>query len=107
MLLRDGTIQTDYTIRGCLYILDSRCNLISASELTEAKAPLEGQWKKEYMSFEYNGEEIGLAEKIDGLYHIKLAMIDDMKTSAPDKLAMVVDFQDKAWQWHFRLGHPS
>ena len=44
------------------------------------------------MSFKYNGEEIELAKKIDRLYYIKLAMTDDMKTSAPDKLAIVVDF---------------
>jgi len=107
LLSKDGTIQTNYTIYECLYVPSSRCNLISVSRLTQAKARLHGIWNNGSITINHQDDEISIAEDHDGLYHIKLADVTENALPHTDKLAMIVDFKDKVWQWHFRLGHPS
>ena len=107
LLSTDGKEQTNLTIKECLYIPSSRCNLISLSKLAEGTARLSGVWDNDHISICFGGQNIGVADNREGLYYIRLANADDGGANDPDKLAMVIDFKDKAWQWHFRLGHPS
>jgi hypothetical protein len=107
LISRDGLVQTNYIIRECLFVPSSRCNLISMSKLTQAKAAIHGTYGSGFITLEHDGDEVGVCDEKDGLYHIRLADSTRVPSPDADRLAMVVDFQDKVWQWHFRLGHPT
>ena len=107
LIAPDGEEQTNLTIKECLYIPSSRCNLISMSKLAEGKACLSGSWDKDKISICFEGQAIGAAYNREGLYHIRLSTTADSGANDSAKLAMIIDFKNKVWQWHFRLGHPS
>ncbi|KIW90700.1 uncharacterized protein Z519_08483 [Cladophialophora bantiana CBS 173.52] len=107
----DGERQTNLTIKECLFIPSSRCNLLSLSKLAESELNLTGVWNRSHITIEYDvdGDRqiIGVADIQDKLPILRLYREESLIKPDMENLALNIDFKDPVWSWHSRLGHPS
>ncbi|XP_055961065.1 uncharacterized protein LOC130015294 [Mercurialis annua] len=101
-----GTVQlsSSFILTDALHIPQFSFNLISTSQLTNSQ--------RYYVLLHYNycfiqdlhtSKMIGLAKKIQGLYHLVKPFIATTKMAASTFKTPI----DSSQLWHFRLGHPS
>jgi len=90
------------TLTNVAYAPESRCNLISVSRL--ADAGIKGEWSKDGMKLCSEAWQIGTADLIDGLYHLRLESIPEDEDWS-EAFAGHVDYSSRVWDEHRRLGH--
>jgi hypothetical protein len=118
-ILGGGRVEVDITLDGDVtrmilndvaYAPDAHCNLVSMSALAR-KGGINGRWDhKRIVLTTREGEDFGEATICNGLYHLQIENTwenakDNNSESLRNPLVAAVNYQDKIWKWHRRLGH--
>lgn len=90
-------------LRHALYAPSARCNLLSLCKLLEEN-DITQQADHSSMKFFKNGEQVGYAKAVNGLYHLA---VSSPSIAEDTPVAAVINFEHPVWKWHRRLGHLS
>lgn len=101
-LVNETNEETELSLAEVAYAPGVFCNLVSLSELGR-KGGLSGTWDKSQITIKLGEHTIGVANTESGLYVLQTKR----RATTAANIAAVVNFEDKLWTWHRRLGHLS
>lgn len=102
LLSSDGS-KTPLTILQAAYAPNAKYNIISVTYLA-TRAGLKGCWDSSRFTIEHEGREVGVAQVVEGLYHLRIETDVPPESTA---FAGNINYDNPVWTWHRRLGHLS